>query len=300
MASLKNLYLLSIKRNMNPLELKSFLRNVKLLVCYKICRDSFSTRPGSDYIINDDLKISHFQSYLLELQHSLKHWILQADDDQRKQVLAEYKEIINKFILVGFKGKQYSFYNRIQLYLDDRIFIDELLSLYPMDDNLLEQKVYYKIKKKKLEDIKDDEEFKTIIFISTYIEEVISEIISFLYMILETDSFDVGRPLDKLEKKEKILPRTQQFLVLHYLSKLDKDITLHNTKLATLISKVLGRNETDIRSYLTNVNNSLDLQQKDPKSPKKQSDLEAVNKIFEELSIPQLIELVQADLNKIP
>ena len=95
-------------------------------------------------------------------------------------------------------------------------------------------------------------------------------------------------------KKSEETTTKQQILILHYLGFIPK-INLENTKKAILFSKLLNRNEQNLREYLTYID-GLKVEDSDIKT---KNNLEAVCKIFEELDLMDEVALVKKDLEKI-
>ena len=95
-------------------------------------------------------------------------------------------------------------------------------------------------------------------------------------------------------KKSEETTTKQQILILHYLGFIPK-INLENTKKAILFSKLLNRNEQNLREYLTYID-GLKVEDSDIKT---RNNLEAVRKIFEELGLMAEVALVTKDLEKI-
>jgi hypothetical protein len=98
----------------------------------------------------------------------------------------------------------------------------------------------------------------------------------------------------KAGKKSEETSIKQQMLILHYLGVIPK-INLENTKKARLLSKLLNRHEQNIRSCLTYI----DAKRIEESDIKTKDNLEAVRKIFEELSLTDELALVVKDLERL-
>jgi len=86
----------------------------------------------------------------------------------------------------------------------------------------------------------------------------------------------------------------QQILILHYLGIIPK-INLVDTKKALLFSKLLNRDDQNIREYLGRVV-GVKVEESDIKT---KNNLEEVRKIFEELGMKNEISLIDKDLERI-
>ena len=95
-------------------------------------------------------------------------------------------------------------------------------------------------------------------------------------------------------KKDEETTTKQQILILHYLGIIPK-INLENTSKAILFSKLLNRNDQNIREYLTYVGGK----KVEDSDIKTENNLKAVRKIFEELGLIAEVALVNEDLEKI-
>jgi hypothetical protein len=97
----------------------------------------------------------------------------------------------------------------------------------------------------------------------------------------------------KAGKKSEETPTKQQILLLHYLGIID-NIDLDNKRKSLLLSKLLNRNNQNVRDYLTYVDTKIDYS-----DIKTKNNLEAVRKIFEEVGLTNEMELVTKDLEKL-
>ena len=93
-------------------------------------------------------------------------------------------------------------------------------------------------------------------------------------------------------KKSEETSTKQQILILHYLG-IIPDINLVDTKKAVLFSKLLNRNEQNIRDYLGHVNMKVEVSE-----IKTKGNLDAVRSIFEELGMVDELALINKDLAK--
>jgi len=113
------------------------------------------------------------------------------------------------------------------------------------------------------------------------------DIIDLIDQMIQEDKRKVGKKSEETSIK-------QQILILHYLGVIPK-INLENTKKSTLLSKLLNRNDQNIRSCLTYI----DAKRIEDSDIKTKHNLEAVRKIFEELSLTNELALVVKDLERI-
>jgi hypothetical protein len=113
------------------------------------------------------------------------------------------------------------------------------------------------------------------------------DIIDLVEQLIREDKRKPGKKSEEPSTK-------QQILILHYLGIL-KQINLENTKKALLLSKLLSKNDQNIREYLTYIN-ARKIEDSDIKT---KNNLEAVRKIFEEIGLSNEVALVTKDLEKI-
>lgn len=95
-------------------------------------------------------------------------------------------------------------------------------------------------------------------------------------------------------KKKEETPTKQQILILHYLGVINH-VDLDNTKKAKLFSRLLNRNEQNIRTDLTYVN-ALKIDESDIKTP---NNLKEVKMLFKELGMNEIVKKIDADLAKL-
>lgn len=95
-------------------------------------------------------------------------------------------------------------------------------------------------------------------------------------------------------KKELETSSKQQILILHYLGFLDQ-IDSETTKKAILFSRLLNRNEQNIREFITYVNG----RKIEESEIKTESNIKAVRKVFEDSEMNEVIELIDKDLAKL-
>ena len=95
-------------------------------------------------------------------------------------------------------------------------------------------------------------------------------------------------------KKREETSTKQQILILHYLE-IIPNIKLEDTKKALLFSKLLNRNDQNIREYLGHVV-GVKVEESDIKT---KYNLEAVRNIFETLGMEKEISMIDKDLVKI-
>jgi len=95
-------------------------------------------------------------------------------------------------------------------------------------------------------------------------------------------------------KKSEETSTKQQILILHYLGVIP-NIKLDDTKKAMLFSKLLNKNDQNIREYLGHVVGKK-VSESDIKT---ESNLEAVRKIFEPLGMKNEISMIDKDLEQI-
>ncbi len=109
-----------------------------------------------------------------------------------------------------------------------------------------------------------------------------------------------NKPISKVDVKKKSKNRittNQQLLILYYLDILksngsfskNEDIKYNNTKKSEILSYILGQDKHNIRKTFSDLENKL----------KTKNNLEVVKRIFEDIKVPELVEIIDSDIKKL-